>query len=53
MIKCKILAILGIISIMASIIVGLIYEHDIAFIFLGAGIVMIGIATLSNINKLK
>ena len=53
MIKCKILAVLGIISIIASIVVGLIYEHDVAFIFLGTGIVMIGITTLSNINKLK
>jgi len=44
------LAILGVIFILIAIIIGILFEHDIAFLFCGTGIVMIGFAILTYIN---
>lgn len=41
----------GIIFILISIIIGVIFEHDIAFIFAGIGVIIIGCSILAYINK--
>ncbi len=43
--------IIGFVLIFIAILIGLIFQHDIAFVFAGLGIVIIGIAALSYINK--
>ncbi len=47
----KIGFIVGIVLIVIAILIGLIFQHDIAFVFGGLGIVSIGVATLLYINK--
>lgn len=42
---------LGIILIIIAILIGIIFRHDIAFIFAGIGTVIIGITTLMYLNK--
>ena len=49
----KKLIILGIFLIIIAILIGIIFMHDIAFIFGGVGVVSIGIAILLYINKKK
>lgn len=43
--------IFGIILILIGLIIGIVLENDIAFIFAGVGIVIIGISILRYINK--
>ena len=43
--------IIGFSLIVIAILIGLIFQHDIAFVFAGVGIIIIGIAALSYINK--
>ena len=47
----KIGFIVGIVLIVIAILIGLIFQHDIAFVFGGLGIVSIGVATLLYINR--
>lgn len=42
---------LGIILIVIAILIGIIFRHDIAFIFGGIGTIIIGITTLMYLNK--
>lgn len=42
---------LGIILIIIAILIGIIFRHDIAFIFAGIGTIIIGITTLMYLNK--
>lgn len=42
---------IGLILIIIAIIIGIIWQHDIGFVFAGIGIVIIGISTLTYINK--
>jgi len=49
--KLKIGIFLGCILILIAILIGIIFEHDIAFIFGGVGIIIIGITFLAYINK--
>ncbi len=42
---------IGIICIIISLIIGIMFEHDIAFIFAGIGVIIIGFSILSYINK--
>lgn len=43
--------IIGFVLIIISSLIGLIFQHDIAFIFAGIGTIIIGISFLSYINK--
>ncbi len=43
--------IIGFILIIIAILIGIIFEHDIAFVFAGLGTVIIGISILTIINK--
>ena len=43
--------IIGITLILIAILIGIIFNNDIAFVFAGLGLVMIGISTLRHINK--
>jgi uncharacterized membrane protein YkgB len=42
---------LGITLIIIAILIGIIFRHDIAFIFAGIGTIIIGITTLMYLNK--
>ena len=42
---------LGFILIVIAILIGIIFMHDIAFIFAGIGTIIIGITTLMYLNK--
>lgn len=45
--------IVGCILITIAIIIGILYQHNIAFVFAGSGIIIIGIAFLSYVNRAK
>lgn len=47
----KITMSVGIIIILIGIIIGILFEHDIAFVFGGIGTILIGLSILSYINK--
>lgn len=49
--KLKIGIFLGCIFILIAILIGIIFEHDVAFIFGGVGTIIIGITILLYINK--
>ncbi len=43
--------IIGLCLVVIAILIGIIFEHDIAFVFAGLGTVIIGISILAIINK--
>ncbi len=51
--KCKKGLILGIFLIGIAIIIGILFQHDIAFVFAGIGTILIGITFLAWINGNK
>lgn len=42
---------LGITSIILAILIGIIFRHDVAFIFCGVGIIIIGVTILMHLNR--
>jgi len=42
---------IGVILIMIAILIGILFRHDIAFIFGGVGTIIIGITILAHLNK--
>ena len=49
--KLRIGIFLGCILILIAILIGIIFEHDVAFIFGGSGTIIIGITVLFYINQ--